>query len=420
MKRFAARRRQARPPNSRRVSTYGRQLIEEDDVRAVTDVLRSDYLTTGPMVTTLERALVEVSGASDCVVVGSGTAGLHLAAIAGGLSQGDLAIVPSVSFVATANAARYVGAEVAFADVDPDTGLMRPSDLEEVLSRNRGRKPSAVFPVHMEGQCADMDRIIEIAAANDLVVIEDASHALGGVRLCVDGSEKPIGACEHKGMAVFSMHPVKTIAMGEGGAIAVADSRTAERLRHLRSHGITRSPDEFVLADAAFDLSGTVNPWHYEQTELGFNYRATEMQCALGVSQMKKLRRFTEHRRTLRARYVELLASLYPVVRPVPEVPWCRPAWHLMVVLIDFPATGSTRAEIMRALSAAGVGTQVHYIPIHRQPYYRGRYGEITLPGAESYFSRCLSLPLHAGMISEDVDAVVDTLADVVGLATDI
>jgi dTDP-4-amino-4,6-dideoxygalactose transaminase len=216
------------------------------------------------------------------------------------------------------------------------------------------------------------------------------------------------------------MHPVKTIAMGEGGAIAVADARTAQRLRHLRSHGITRSPNDFVLADAAFDPSGVANPWHYEQTELGFNYRATEMQCALGVSQMKKLRRFTEHRRALRNRYVEGLASLQPVVRAVPEVSWCRPAWHLMVVLIDFPAIGRTRAEVMRALSAAGVGTQVHYIPIHRQPYYRARYGEITLPGAESYFSRCLSLPLHAGMISEDVDAVVDALAEVVGVAADI
>lgn len=405
---------------SERVRSYGRQLVEEDDVAAVSAALRQDLLTTGPRLDALEAALVDLTGAADAVVVGNGTAALHLAALAVGIGPGHACVVPAISFVATANAARYVGAEVVFSDVDPETGLMRPEDLEAALARAGAPAPAAVFPVHLGGQCVDMDGIADLAAARNLAIVEDASHALGSVRLRPDGGTRPVGACEHGGLATFSMHPVKTIAMGEGGAVAVADRARGARLRALRGHGITREAGEFRHREAAFDGGGAPNPWYYEQTELGFNYRANELQCALGLSQMGKLARFVEARRTLRERYLARLAGLAPALRPVPARPWCRAAWHLMTVRIDFAALGRSRAEVMRALAAAGVGTQVHYIPIHRQPYYRERYGELRLPGAERYYEGCLSLPLHPGMVAEDVDAVAEILAGALGLAQEI
>jgi UDP-4-amino-4,6-dideoxy-N-acetyl-beta-L-altrosamine transaminase len=393
---------------------YGRQTIDEADIAAVAEVLRGDWLTTGPAVDAFEAAFAKTVGAGFAVACSSGTAALHLAALALGLGRGDTAIVPAMTFVATANAARYVGAEVAFADVDPATGLMGPAELETALRRvPRGARAKAVFPVHLNGQCADPAGLKAIADANGLRIAEDACHALGATY--DDGV--PVGAARNADLAIFSFHPVKTVTMGEGGAVTGNDVALERRLRLLRNHGLTRDPDAFVQMRLAHDAGGAPNPWYYEMPEPGFNYRASDIACALGTSQLAKLSRFVARRRALAARYDGRLSSLAPLVRPIGRAPGCEPAWHLYVVLVDFAAAGRDRAAVMGALHRQGIGTQVHYLPVAWQPYYRARYGEADLPGAAAYYARCLSLPLYPAMTDGDVDRVVDALATAIGAA---
>ncbi|MGE0254666.1 MAG: UDP-4-amino-4,6-dideoxy-N-acetyl-beta-L-altrosamine transaminase [Alphaproteobacteria bacterium] len=386
---------------------YGRQYVDEDDIARVVAVLRGEWLTTGPTVAAYEAALAARVSAQHAVSCSSGTAGLHLAALALGLGPGDAVIVPAQTFVATANGAAYTGADVILADVDPDTGLLRPAGIETALARADGRRVRAVFPVHLNGQCADMPAIAALARRHGLAVVEDACHALGGE---VAGS--PVGACAHSDMAVFSTHPVKTVTTGEGGAVTTGDAELARRLRLFRGHGIEREPDRFADAAAAMDPHGNVNPWYYEMQQLGYNYRATDIHCALGLGQLAKLDRFVAERAALADRYAARLARLAPLVRPLPRAGGCRPAWHLAVALVDFAAAGTDRGTVMRRLRAVGVGSQVHYIPVHCQPYWRARCGVTSLPGAEAYYRRALSLPLFVGMTAGDVDRVVDALAD--------
>jgi len=392
---------------------YGRQVVEDDDVAAVAEVLRGDWLTTGPTVESFERAFSESVEAPFTIACSSGTAALHIAALAADLGPGNRAIVPTVTFLATANAVRYAGAEVVFSDVDPDTGLMRPVDLEEAFAR-AGGSVKAVFPVDLAGQCENLPVIHEIASRNNALVIEDACHALGTTYLR-NGLTTKIGACADAAMSIFSFHAVKTVAMGEGGAVTLRDAKLAARLARLRNHGMTRDSGDFERKDLAFDSDGMPNPWYYEMPEVGFNYRASDIHSALGLSQLKKLDRFVLARRTLAKNYDEQLKPFAPLIVPLARTPDCDPAWHLYVALFDFDALGITRAQLMRALKDNGIGTQVHYMPVSRQPYYRRRYGDISLPGADRYYARCLSLPLHAGMTDADVDRVVAALRDIVG-----
>lgn len=382
---------------------YGRQVIEEDDLAAVREALLSPYLTTGPMVERFEAALVDVTQARHAVVCANGTAALHLAARAIKLDRGQVAVVPSITFVATANAVRYCGAEVVFADVDPETGLMTPQTLRDALRRAQGAR--AALPVHLNGQCCDMEGIAAVAREWGLWVIEDACHAIGGTE-----AGRPVGACSHSDLACFSFHPVKTIAMGEGGAVTTNDDALAAALRADRNHGLVRQPEGFTLPGAV-DAEGAPNPWFYELPEPGFNYRAPDILCALGLSQVKKLARFVAQRRRLMALYREALAPLAPVVRLVEEPPHGETAWHLCVARIDFASAGIGRAALMRRLAEDGIGSQVHYIPVHRQPYYAARYPELALPGADAYYARCLSLPLFAAMTEDDVARVTAALA---------
>jgi UDP-4-amino-4,6-dideoxy-N-acetyl-beta-L-altrosamine transaminase len=398
---------------------YGRHQIEQDDIDAVSTVLRGDWLTTGPAVESFESALADHVSAPEAVACSSGTAALHLAALALDIQPGERVVVPTETFVATANAIRYVGGEVVFADCDPATGLMRPQDLSTAIDRARAGaggngRLRAVFPVHLAGQSEAVCEMADVAAGEDLAIVEDASHAIGSI-VTNGGEEQPIGSCLWSTMAVFSMHPVKTVAMGEGGAITTRSTGLAARLRTLRTHGLVRTRDAFV-SPKAFAPGGEVNPWYYELHELGFNYRASDINCALGLSQLRKLSRFVKRRRALVERYDHLIAgtNLSPVLRPLSRVPSSRPAWHLYVILVDFAELGLDRAAVMQWLKARGIGTQVHYIPVHRQPYYEGRYGAIDLPGADAYYDRCLSLPLFPGMTDTDVDRVVEALADVV------
>lgn len=386
---------------------YGRQTIDEADIAAVAAALRGDFLTTGPTVAAFEADFARATGAAHAVSCANGTAALHLAALALGLGPGDVVIVPTLTFLATANAARYVGAEVCFADVDPDNGLMTPETLARAAeaAAKAGRGPvKSVSPVHLGGQVCDMERIAAIARRAGWSVVEDACHAVGG---------SGVGDCRHSDMAVFSLHPVKTITAGEGGVVTTQQPALAERLFRLRSHGMMRAPEAFTEKDQAFDAAGAANPWYYEMPEPGFNYRLTDIQAALAISQLKKLSAFVARRQALAARYDRALARLAPAVRPVPRAG--TPALHLYVVLIDFAGIGKSRAEIMRRLREAGIGTQVHYVPVHRQPYYRARYGMLDLPGADAYYARALSLPLFPAMADSDVDRVADALARVIG-----
>ena len=383
------------------VLPYGRQTIEDDDIAAVAAALRADFLTTGPTVEAFETAFAERVGARHAVACANGTAALHLAMLALDVQPGEVTIVPSITFLATANCARYVGAEVVFADVDPDSGLMTPDTLAEALKRVGDRKLRAVLPVHLRGDAAELPGLAALAGDAGAVMVEDAPHALGTTMTYGNVAER-VGDARHSAMATFSFHPVKTIATGEGGMVTTNDAGLAERLRIMRSHGMIRPAD--------------ADPWWYEMPEPGFNYRLPDILCALGLSQLAKLDRFVARRRALASAYEAALAPLAPLVMIAARPAWSDPVLHLMCVLIDFEAAGITRRQLVERLRDRGVGTQVHYIPVHRQPYYRARYGDLALPGAEAWYARCLSLPLYPGMADEDVGRVAEALKVVLGL----
>ena len=386
---------------------YGRQVIEDDDIAAVSEVLRGEYLTTGPAVAHFEQALANYVGAKHAVVCSNGTAALHMTARVLGLGAGTKIVVPAITFLATASAAHMNGTEIVFADVDPNTGLMTPETFSNAIVR--AGKADAVFNVHLNGQCGALEEIAAIARIHNLKIVDDACHTLGAAYVGTNRGASLVGANVHSDLSVFSFHPVKAIAMGEGGAVTTNDPVTAKRLVQTRNHGMTREPSDFTNMDDAFDAGGKANPWYYELVEPEFNWRASDIQCALGLSQLKKLDRFLMHRRAIVATYDRLLASYAPILRPLGRTRACLPAWHLYVARIDFEAAGISRAALMRALSKDGIGTQVHYFPVHRQPYYANRYGAI-LPGADRYYAQALSLPLSAAMNEADVERVVDAL----------
>ncbi|PWC85444.1 flagellin modification protein FlmB [Azospirillum sp. TSH100] len=397
---------------------YGRQSVEEDDIAAVAAVLRGDWLTQGPAVAGFERALAARVGAAEAVACANGTAALRLAYAALCIGPGDAVVVPSNTFLATASAARHAGAEVAFADVDPDSGLMGVAEAEAAIARARkaGWRVRALAPVHYAGQTAPTAALAALAQAEGLALVEDACHAIGTVDLS-GGHERPVGAgwpeVEAGSLTVFSFHPVKTIAAGEGGAVTGNDPALMARVRRLCNHGMMREPqagEGFTDPDAALDAEGNPNPWYYEMAEPGFNHRLSDIHAALVLSQLGRLDRFVERRSRLMALYAGRLAPLAPLVRPPALVPGCRPAWHLCAARIDFPAAGRTRSAVMAGLRALGVGTQVHYIPVHRQPYWRRRYGDLALPGAMSHYAHTLSLPLFPAMADDDVDRVAAAL----------
>lgn len=379
---------------------YGRQTIEDDDIAAVAQALRADFLTTGPTVEAFETAFKAKVGADHAIAVANGTATLHLAMMALGVGEGDVCIAPSVTFLATANCARYVGAEVVFADVDPNSGLMTPDSLAQALARAGDRPVKAVLPVHLRGDVCDLPALRAMAGAAGAVLVEDAPHALGSIGT-FDGVAHPVGDGAYSAFASFSFHPVKTLATGEGGMLTTNDADLAARARNFRGHGMVRPPGS--------------DPWWYEMPELGFNYRIPDVLCALGISQLAKLDRFVARRRALAARYVERLAAFGPGVRLADSPAWSNPALHLLTVLIDFDALGTSRRAVVDGLKALGIGSQVHYIPVHQQPYYAQRYGALDLPGADAWYARCLTLPLYPGMADDDVDRVVDALAKVLG-----
>lgn len=386
---------------------YGAHYIDEDDCRAVVDVLKSDRLTCGRMVDLLESQICDMTGAKYTVSCANGTAGLHLASLALDLKAGDKVIVPTITFLATANAPRWCGADIIFADVDPVTGLMRVSDFNDALER-AGDNVKAVFPVHLAGHICPMKDIYEIAKQKNITVIEDACHALGS-----DYLGKPVGSCTFSDMTMFSFHPVKNAAMGEGGVITTNNPDLYKKMIYLRGHGMERNPDFFTNHDVAMDDEGKANPWYYEMKDIGLNYRLTDMQCALGISQLKKLPDFKARRSHLRNLYCDLLKAYNSIIRPMETAADSNPCWHIFVIHIDFTKINIGKADIMRALAERNIGVQVHYIPVHMQPYYRNIRQE-NLPSSMQYYESALTLPLHVNMSEQDVQDVVDNLIDII------
>jgi len=373
---------------------YGRQDIDEADIAAVVKALRSDWLTTGPAIERFEEAVKRRTGAAHAVACANGTVSLHLACRALGLGPGDTLWTSPNTFVASANCALYCGAGVDFVDIDPRTYNMSTEALAQKLGRAK-QKPKIVIPVHFAGQPCDMRAIAALAKQYGFSVIEDASHAVGA-----DYLGKPVGDSRYSDITSLSFHPVKIVTSAEGGMTLTQRPELAERLRVLRTHGITR--DEKAMAGPR------EGGWYYEQIELGYNYRITDLQAALGESQMRRLDAFLERRRQLIARYEKLLADL-PVTRPF-QSPDGRSAWHLYVVLVDH------RRKVYDALRAAGIGVNVHYIPVHLQPYYRKLgFKRGDFPNAEAYYERALTLPLFPRMSDADQDQVVRALRKALG-----
>lgn len=376
---------------------YGRQSISDDDIAAVVAVLRSDWLTQGPAIERFEASVAARCGARFAVAVSNATAALHLACLALDLKPGGRLWTSPNTFVASANCGRYCGAEVDFVDIDPRCYNLDPSALAEKLAvaDKQGRLPDVLVPVHFAGHSCDMAEIHRLAKQHGIAVIEDASHAIGG-----EYRGQPVGCCRYSDITVFSFHPVKIVTSGEGGMLLTNREDLYRKLVRLRSHGITRDPAEMQgPADGA---------WYYQQIELGFNYRMTDIQAALGASQMASLDGFVQRRRHWAERYAQALAGL-DLVLPADQQ-GVLSAWHLYVVQLSDP---ERRKPVFDSLRQAGIGVNVHYIPVHLQPYYRALGFEPgDFPVAESYYRRAISLPMFAALTDKDFCYVVDKLAE--------
>lgn len=377
---------------------YGKQDINQQDIDSVIDVLSSDYLTQGPQVPAFENALVEHTGANYALAVNSATSALHIACLALGLGQGDWLWTSPITFVASANCGLYCGARVDFVDINPMTYNMCPERLEEKLikAKAEGKLPKVVIPVHLCGQSCDMEAVSKLSKQYGFKVIEDASHAIGGKY-----REQPIGSCEYSDITVFSFHPVKIVTTAEGGAVLTNQKVLADKMALLRSHGITR--------DQALMIGESHGSWYYQQVSLGFNYRMTELQAALGVSQMKRLNEFVTARHQLAIRYNELLKDL-PIVLPH-QLENTYSGLHLYVIRLKLDRVTATHEEVFNELRNQGIGVNIHYIPVHTQPYYRNMGFQIgDFPNAEKYYSEAISIPMYHAMTLEEQNEVVKAL----------
>ncbi|NEO82895.1 MAG: UDP-4-amino-4,6-dideoxy-N-acetyl-beta-L-altrosamine transaminase [Spirulina sp. SIO3F2] len=383
---------------------YGRQQISQTDIDAVVEILKSDWLTQGPTISRFEQAIANYCGAHYAVAVSSATAALHIACLAAGLGSGDWLWTSPITFVASANCGRYCDAQVNFVDIDPHTYNLSITELEQRLktAKNQGSSPKIVIPVHLAGQSCEMKRLASLAEQYGFTLIEDASHAIGA-----QYQGHPVGGCQFSDMTVFSFHPVKIITTGEGGVITTNSQALYEKLIRLRTHGITRNPDLMQ--------GESHGSWYYQQLELGFNYRMTDIQAALGLSQLTRLDTFVQKRRQLANRYDELLAD-FPVL-----LPWQHPdtnsSWHLYIIRLQLDSISRTHRQVFEALRASGIGVNLHYIPVYRQPYYQRQSSDgAEFPEAEQYYQEAISIPLHAGLTDEEQIRVVQALQNALHL----
>ncbi|MFJ2362850.1 UDP-4-amino-4,6-dideoxy-N-acetyl-beta-L-altrosamine transaminase [Pseudomonas sp. NPDC087697] len=381
---------------------YGRQSVDQADIDAVVAVLQSDWLTQGPTIERFEQAMARRCEAAHAVAVCNATAALHIACLAAGLGPGDRLWTSPNTFLASANCGRYCGAEVDFVDIDPltwnlDANALR---LKLVVAESNGTLPKVVVAVAFAGQSCDMQAIAELSERYGFTLIEDASHAVGA-----SYAGRPVGCGEFAAMTVFSFHPVKIITSAEGGMVLTNRPELAERMQRLRSHGMTRDPTQMT--------EHSHGPWYYQQVELGFNYRITDLQAALGLSQLDKLDGFIARRRELVARYDRLLAGL-PLTLPSIQ-PGAESAWHLYVVRLQRARITPSHRQVFEALREAGVGVNLHYIPVHLQPYYRDLgFADGDFPEAERYYAEAISLPMYPGLSDEQQDYVVEQLRRII------
>ena len=365
---------------------YGRQTIDEDDINAVVDVLKSDYLTTGPKIAEFEQAVASYTGAKYAVAISNGTSALHAACFAAGIGRGDEVITTPLTFAASANCVLYCGGTPVFADVDPYTYNIDPEDIRKKITD----KTKAIIAVHLAGQPCDMDEIHSIAQEHNLIVIEDGAHALGSVY-----KGKKVGCLSD--MTTFSFHPVKPITTGEGGMIMTDNEELYKRLVLFRSHGITRDNSMMTRNEG---------PWFYQQLDLGYNYRITDIQCALGCSQMRKLDKFLKRRRELAERYNNAFIECDNIVTPY-QLPDTQSGWHLYIVQVK----NHDRKQVFETLRDKGIGVNVHYIPVYMHPYYQEHgYKDVHCANAEEIYSHIISLPLYPGLTDDQQDYVIDTL----------
>lgn len=369
---------------------YGRQCIEEDDIQAVIDVLRSDYLTTGPKIAEFEKRVADYVGAKYAVAVSNGTAALHIACLAAGITEGDEVITTPITFAASANCVLYCGGAPVFADIDPETYNINPEDIRRKITA----RTKAIIPVHLTGQPCDMDAIHAIAKEYHLIVIEDGAHALGA-----EYKGRKIGGLSD--MTTFSFHPVKPITTGEGGMVMTNDENLYKRLCLFRSHGIIRDRELLENDEGA---------WYYEQQLLGYNYRITDIQCALGISQMDKLDRFLARRRELAKRYDEAFSDCPDVITPY-QLEDTNSGWHLYIIQVQ----NHDRKEVFDKLRAMGIGVNVHYMPVYRHPYYREHgYQNTMCKYAEELYKRLISIPLYPLLRDEEQDKIIAAIRDIV------
>jgi perosamine synthetase len=379
---------------------YGRQTIDEDDIKAVVDVLRSDWLTTGPKVLEFEQAVAAYVGAKYAVAVSNGTAALHAAMYAIGIGTGDEVIVPPMTFAATANCVVFQGGTPVFADVDPDTLLLDPAKVEEKITK----KTKAIIGVDYAGQPCDWDSLREIAGKHKLRLVADGCHALGAeYKGCKVGSLAD--------MTIFSFHPVKHITTGEGGMITTDDAELAERIRLFRTHGIIRDPKCFSSQASDLRPPTSDSTWFYQMIDLGYNYRITDFQCALGLSQLQKLPKFLKRRREIAALYDEAFAGLSGIITLGARKDSLH-AYHLYVIRIDSNILGIDRATLFIKLRENGIGVNVHYIPVHLHPFYKDKFntGSILCPVAEAAYEQIISIPMFPGLTDSDIEAVIEAI----------
>ncbi|MBL8678070.1 MAG: UDP-4-amino-4,6-dideoxy-N-acetyl-beta-L-altrosamine transaminase [Myxococcales bacterium] len=392
---------------------YGRQWITDEDVAAVVEQLRGDWLTQGPTIARFEAALCELTGAKYCVAVASGTAALHLAALAANMGAGDTGLTSDNTFVASANGMRYAGARPMLVDVDPRTGLIDTRSLAaraELLAK-KGTPPKLIVPVDFSGAVADLAEVRRIADRYGAKVVEDAAHSLGAT-YTVDGQTYRAASCAHTDMAILSFHPVKHLTTGEGGAITTNDKALYDKLCELRTHGITREASKLTHNDG---------PWYYEQVELGYHYRITDLQCALGLAQVKRFPQFLARRREIAARYDAAFATdeWKSKLRPLAVPAGVTSAYHLYVVNLvrrdgeSLESVAARRKALFVALRELNIGPQVHYIPVHKQPdFQRNGLSEGSFEGSDEYYAGCISLPMFPKMSDDDVDYVVSALRE--------